>query len=177
VSVAGPRQNDGPRMRVHHSRRMTRRHGLAGTSPFADECQRGGSPVRRGGARVSRRCRSSPEGEDLSTSANTPVVTSDSSAGQDARTQLPHESNSNHRAASLSEFRLDDQWETTVGIAESTPDVVIVGGGFAGVTAARELTMRGRSALLVEARDRLGGRTYTLDHDGACDGNRWPRGL
>jgi phytoene dehydrogenase-like protein len=34
------------------------------------------------------------------------------------------------------------------------------------VTAARELTMRGRSAVLVEARDRLGGRTYTLDHDG-----------
>ena len=25
--------------------------------------------------------------------------------------------------------------------------------------------MRGRSAVLVEARDRLGGRTYTADHD------------
>ena len=49
---------------------------------------------------------------------------------------------------------------------DSHPDVVIVGGGFAGVTAARELTMRGRSAVLVEARDRLGGRTYTADHDG-----------
>jgi monoamine oxidase len=53
-----------------------------------------------------------------------------------------------------------------VGTTESRPDVVIVGGGFAGVTAARELTMRGRSAVLVEARDRLGGRTYTSDHDG-----------
>jgi monoamine oxidase len=53
-----------------------------------------------------------------------------------------------------------------VGTTESSPDVVIVGGGFAGVTAARELTMRGRSAVLVEARDRLGGRTYTPDHDG-----------
>ena len=50
--------------------------------------------------------------------------------------------------------------------SESGPDVVIVGGGFAGVTAARELTMRGRSAVLLEARDRLGGRTYTSDHDG-----------
>ena len=49
---------------------------------------------------------------------------------------------------------------------ESRPDVVIVGGGFAGVTAARELTMRGRRAVLVEVRDRLGGRTYTSDHDG-----------
>jgi len=53
-----------------------------------------------------------------------------------------------------------------VGTTESRPDVVIVGGGFAEVTAARELTMRGRSAVLVEARDRLGGRTYTADHDG-----------
>ena len=51
-----------------------------------------------------------------------------------------------------------------MGTTESRPDVVIVGGGFAGVTAARELTMRGRSAVLVEARDRLGGRTYTSDH-------------
>ena len=53
-----------------------------------------------------------------------------------------------------------------MGTTESSPDVVIVGGGFAGVTAARELTMRGRSAVLLEARDRLGGRTYTADHDG-----------
>ncbi|MET8152072.1 flavin monoamine oxidase family protein [Actinoplanes sp. NPDC049668] len=43
---------------------------------------------------------------------------------------------------------------------------MIVGGGFAGVTAARELTMRGRTAVLLEARDRLGGRTFTADHDG-----------
>jgi choline dehydrogenase-like flavoprotein len=60
----------------------------------------------------------------------------------------------------------DDRRETAVGTTESRPDVVIVGGVFAGVTAARELTMRGRSAVLVEARDRLGGRTYTSDHDG-----------
>jgi pseudooxynicotine oxidase len=53
-----------------------------------------------------------------------------------------------------------------MALSESTPDVVIVGGGFAGVTAARELSMRGRSAVLLEARDRLGGRTYTSDHDG-----------
>ena len=53
-----------------------------------------------------------------------------------------------------------------MALSESSPDVVIVGGGFAGVTAARELSMRGRSAVLLEARDRLGGRTYTSDHDG-----------
>jgi hypothetical protein len=36
--------------------------------------------------------------------------------------------------------------------------------------------MRGRSAVLVEARDRLGGRTYTSDHNGARDGTGWHLG-
>ena len=38
-------------------------------------------------------------------------------------------------------------------------DVIVIGGGFAGVTAARNLSQRGLSTLVVEARDRLGGRT------------------
>lgn len=42
-------------------------------------------------------------------------------------------------------------------------DVVIVGGGFAGVTAARELRQHGVRVTLLEARDRLGGRTWTRD--------------
>ena len=45
-------------------------------------------------------------------------------------------------------------------------DVIVVGGGFAGVTAAREVAVRGRSVLLLEARDRLGGRTWSADWDG-----------
>ena len=40
-------------------------------------------------------------------------------------------------------------------------DVVVVGGGFAGVIAARELHHQGHSVLIVEGRDRLGGRTWT----------------
>jgi monoamine oxidase len=40
-------------------------------------------------------------------------------------------------------------------------DVVVIGGGFAGVTAAREATLGGKETLLLEARDRLGGRTWT----------------
>lgn len=44
-------------------------------------------------------------------------------------------------------------------------DVVVIGGGFAGVTAARELTQRGARVVLLEARDRLGGRTWTKDSD------------
>ena len=40
-------------------------------------------------------------------------------------------------------------------------DVIVIGGGFAGVTAARELAVAGRRVALLEARDRLGGRTWT----------------
>jgi monoamine oxidase len=42
-------------------------------------------------------------------------------------------------------------------------DTIVIGGGFAGVTAARETSMRGLNTLLLEARPRLGGRTLTLD--------------
>ena len=45
-------------------------------------------------------------------------------------------------------------------------DVIVVGGGFAGVTAAREAALRGRSVLLLEARERLGGRTWTAPWNG-----------
>jgi monoamine oxidase len=54
-------------------------------------------------------------------------------------------------------------------------DVIVVGGGFAGVTAAREAALRGRSVLLVEARERLGGRTWsTRWHDEQIEyGGAW----
>ncbi len=45
-------------------------------------------------------------------------------------------------------------------------DVIVIGGGFAGVSAAREASLRGRSVLLLEARDRLGGRTWSADWNG-----------
>lgn len=45
--------------------------------------------------------------------------------------------------------------------ATASWDVIIIGGGFAGVTAARDLSLRGKRTLLVEARPRLGGRTFT----------------
>ena len=44
--------------------------------------------------------------------------------------------------------------------------MVVVGGGFAGVTAAREAALRGARTLLLEARDRLGGRTWTAPWEG-----------
>ena len=45
-------------------------------------------------------------------------------------------------------------------------DVIVVGGGFAGVTAAREAALRGRSVLLLEGRERIGGRTWTAEWHG-----------
>jgi monoamine oxidase len=40
-------------------------------------------------------------------------------------------------------------------------DVIVVGAGFAGLSAARELTKRGYEVVVLEGRDRVGGRSYT----------------
>jgi monoamine oxidase len=51
-------------------------------------------------------------------------------------------------------------------MAQNDFDVIVVGGGFAGLTAARELRHAGRRVLVVEGRDRLGGRAYTSEFAG-----------
>nr|WP_245930724.1 FAD-dependent oxidoreductase [Methylobacterium radiodurans] len=45
-------------------------------------------------------------------------------------------------------------------------DVIIVGGGAAGIGAARRLASKGKAVLLLEASARLGGRAYTQDLEG-----------
>ena len=53
-------------------------------------------------------------------------------------------------------------------MAEQSVDVVVIGAGIAGVTASRDLSVKGYSVALLEARDRVGGRLYTakgLDGD------------
>ena len=47
-----------------------------------------------------------------------------------------------------------------------TYDVVVIGAGAAGLAAAAELARRGKSALVLEARDRIGGRAWTLEVPG-----------
>lgn len=42
-----------------------------------------------------------------------------------------------------------------------TVDVVVIGAGFAGLIAARELSQAGLDVLVLESRDRIGGRTWT----------------
>jgi len=45
-------------------------------------------------------------------------------------------------------------------------DVVVVGAGFAGLSAAQELTQVGLGTVVLEARDRVGGRVYTATLEG-----------
>lgn len=45
-------------------------------------------------------------------------------------------------------------------------DVVVIGAGFAGLVAARDLIEAGRNVVVLEARDRAGGRTYTSTFPG-----------
>lgn len=58
---------------------------------------------------------------------------------------------------------------------ELTADVVVVGAGPAGLNTARHLTAAGKEVVVLEARDRVGGRTWTDEVDGVTleIGGQW----
>lgn len=45
-------------------------------------------------------------------------------------------------------------------------DIIIIGGGAAGLMAARTLSKKGKSVIVLEARDRIGGRIHTINGEG-----------
>jgi monoamine oxidase len=60
--------------------------------------------------------------------------------------------------------------------ADVVADVIVIGAGIAGLNAARQLAAHGRSVIVVEARDRVGGRTLNLplgDGQVAEIGGQW----
>lgn len=76
------------------------------------------------------------------------------------------------------------QWTPETGLAQGVPsigvisppsnvtsasgpwDVIVVGAGYSGLTASRDLTVSGLRVLLVEARDRIGGRSWSSNIGG-----------
>jgi monoamine oxidase len=46
-------------------------------------------------------------------------------------------------------------------VEHAEADVCVVGAGFAGLAAARRLSQEGASTIVLEANDRVGGRTHT----------------
>ena len=53
-------------------------------------------------------------------------------------------------------------------------DVIVIGGGFTGLSAARDLSTAGKSVLIIEARDRIGGRTWATKSRGHYMESKYP---
>lgn len=64
-------------------------------------------------------------------------------------------------------------------VREYHSDVIVVGAGMTGLTAAKLLRKHGRSVIVVEARDRIGGRIHTERRDGWITdvGASWIHGI
>jgi len=52
--------------------------------------------------------------------------------------------------------------------AKNAVDVIIIGAGLAGLTAAHELLRKGYTCLVLEARDRVGGKTWSQELEGGA---------
>lgn len=65
-------------------------------------------------------------------------------------------------AAALSATILAGSRASASSRAASRPRVVVIGAGFAGLACASELTARGHDVVVLEARDRVGGRVHSV---------------
>ena len=61
----------------------------------------------------------------------------------------------------------DGRTDVPAGVAGAVERVLVVGAGMAGLTVANALTHRGVECVVVEARDRIGGRLHTVDLSGS----------
>ncbi len=55
---------------------------------------------------------------------------------------------------------------TSLAVDRGTADVIVIGAGAAGIAAAGALGRAGHTVLVIEARDRIGGRCWTVSHPG-----------
>ncbi|SAK74562.1 amine oxidase [Caballeronia hypogeia] len=71
--------------------------------------------------------------------------------------------------------RADDSSRRSSPKGRTSYDVIVVGGGFAGLVAARDCAQKGMKVLLLEARTRIGGRTFVSQyHDHQVElGGTW----
>ncbi|MBE7246903.1 MAG: FAD-dependent oxidoreductase, partial [Actinomycetospora chiangmaiensis] len=60
------------------------------------------------------------------------------------------------------EARLSPDYRPALASLPEAPDVVVIGAGAAGIAAARTLVAAGMSVAVLEARDRVGGRAWTV---------------
>lgn len=70
-------------------------------------------------------------------------------------------------AMSCGLIRSDEENATMTDRSHTDTDVLVLGAGIAGLAAARALTGHGRSVIVLEARDRIGGRMWTDSSLGA----------
>lgn len=58
------------------------------------------------------------------------------------------------------------QPQNKIASADTVYDVAVIGGGYAGLAATRDLTTTGHKTILIEARDRIGGRSWSSNIEG-----------
>ena len=185
VSLAGPFFSDASKCKPSAPVAVQHIHGTADTTvPYAGgEDRRGPSQHRRDGARRRRR----REGLGRSRSLRVHARRRDAHRRGRKRRGRRDEGRSlrvvqrRHRRHPLDDARLPARsGQPRAGVSEpglrlpegasqamtkNDADVVVVGAGFAGLEAARTLGRRGTKVVVLEARDRVGGRVMTTKLD------------